>query len=232
MAAIAWNTLHTRVYERGVDRVVLYPSGAPGIPWSGVTQIDEVYNQTTLTPQYFEGRKVSESIQKGEFQAKITAYSVPDEFAPMEGLFEAAPGLFAGNQVRIPFGMSYRTLLGDPTSGLELGYKIHFVYGALAFPEARTYQSLSDVDNPVLRAWQLVCVPYFKHEYVWFRATEGSLLVKHQNPMFPPVSHIVVSSRSTSPQTLSYLEDVIYGTDSTEPEMPTPPELIEIVRQT
>lgn len=230
MPAIAWNQLHNRLYEVGVDRVVLYPSNKPGVAWTGVTEIIENYATRTLTPQYFEGRKFSDAIQRGEFQASISSYNVPDDFAPMEGLFEAAPGLFAANQPRVPFSLSYRTLIGDPVQGLNAGYKLHFVYGALAFPSTRSYKTIDKVTDPVVRIWSIICIPYFRNEYVWFRGSYDSPLLKHQNPVFPPVSHIAVSSRTVNPENLAALENIIYGTETTEPEIPTPPQLIEIVR--
>jgi hypothetical protein len=46
---------------------------------------------------------------------------------------------------------------------------------------------------------------------------------------YKPISYISVSSESVSPQGLNELEDVLYGTDSTVPTLPTVAEIVEII---
>lgn len=229
MPRILWDHATEKTYEVGVSNGVLYPSGSSGVAWPGLIQMQLRRVGANVTPIYFDGRKVQTSVERGDFEATLTAFSAPAQFSMSEGLVAIKPGLYATHQPREPFGLCYKSLIGNDERGTDYGYKLHFIYGAYAFPDTRVYSTEDDQFAPVVRTWRIQSIPYHKRNYIWFRSETGTLLQRQKSAYFP-VSYMVVSSRSVHPDRLSYLEDVIYGTDTTEPELPTPPELIEIVR--
>lgn len=229
MTRLEWGQTRMRTYEVGVDQGVLYPSAGLAVAWPGLIRVDEVYANQDVEDEYFEGRKFATTVSKSEFQAKLQAFSAPKEFAPCEGHLSLGPGLYATHQMRDRFGFSYRSLVGNAVEGTEYGYRIHIVYNAVAIPSTTEYSTLAASVNPTVREWTIKTVPFYKLEYAWFTSPDNSELVP-RGSVHRPVSHLTVDSRSVSPQTLAYLEQVLYGTDITEPELPTPTELLEIIR--
>jgi len=156
-----------------------------------------------------DGTKYLNIAADEEFSAIINALSAPLEFGPCDGNNEMANGLFITQQPRIPFGLSYRTRVGNDIEGLEHGYKIHLVYDALAAPSARNNQSLGANPTPMSLSWAITTRP-------------------DRIPGRKPSAHLVVDSRRTDPEILLELEDFLYGTNLTAPALPTTAELIDI----
>ena len=65
-------------------------------------------------------------------------------FAECDGSKEVAPGVYAGQQNRKPFGFCYRSLIGNDTEGTDYGYKLHLVYGCLASPSEGSHSTIND----------------------------------------------------------------------------------------
>lgn len=229
MAKLNWNVPEFKTYETGVDRGVLYQSGKPGIAWPGLITVKESNTNQNVGAVYLDGVKVRTSVSSADFEMTISAFSAPEEFCVNEGTKRLYPGLYATGQKHEYFGFSYRTLIGNQIEGNEFGYKIHFVYGCLAFSSPVNNSTITNVSVPTAKEWTVKTIPYALDEYVWFRSdVEGNLY--QQRGLYSPVAHLVVSSRSINPESMEFLENVIYGTETTEPELPTPTELIEIVR--
>ena len=106
MTRLEWDKAGERFFETGVDRVVLYPSGAPGVPWNGVVSIDETVAGGDVESLYFDGNKYLDIAANEDFSATLAAYSSPSEFSICEGIKSLAPGLFVGQQPRTTFGLS------------------------------------------------------------------------------------------------------------------------------
>lgn len=229
MPRLEWGVLRERTYELGVDRGVLYPKDGPGVAWPGLRLVETSASGGDVSDLYFDGQKYSNDIDYKDFSARISSFSPPKEFTACEGVSEIAPGLYATHQTRDFFGFSFRNLVGSALKGINYGYKIHLIYNAMAFPATRTFETQTSVATPVIREWQVQTVPYNRREYTWFESQADNTYLRKKS-VFMPGSHFVVSSRSLNPQTLSYLEDVLYGTENTEPELPSPTELIEIIR--
>lgn len=229
MTALKWGESRNRTYEQGLDQGVLYPSTGPGVVWNGLISLEEIHAEQEAEDEYLDGVKFKTSLTPADFEAKLTAITVPKEFKPCEGNLELYPGFYAANQPRETFGLSYRTLIGNQASGTEYGYKIHLVYNAIAFAEEVEYETIDKKSNPLIRKWEIKTIPYHKRDYIWF-STEDNYNLSHEHFGFRPVSHVVVSSRSADPQSLSLLEDVLYGTETTDPTLPAPSEVIEIIR--
>lgn len=209
MAKIDWNSVGTRFFETGIDRGVLYPPTGPGVPWFGLLSVNENPDGGEPRPYFFDGIKYRNLASSEDFKATITALGAPSEFDVCDGITSLAPGLFATQQPRRPFSLSYRTLIGNDTESIEHGYKLHLVYNALAAPVQRNYESVSKEAKPTSFSWDISTLP---------EAIEDA---KHS-------AHLVIDSRESSSAALSSVENLLYGTTSANPAMPTVATLISI----
>lgn len=209
MARINWDARGERFFEIGVDRGVLYIPSEPGVPWSGLLSVNETPTGAEERPYYIDGVKYLNLRSAEEFAATIEALSAPAEFNQCDGVAMIHTGLFATQQPRVAFGFSYRTRLGNDLDGAEHAYKIHLVYNALAAPATRNNTSISDTIDPAKFSWVISTLP-------------------------PPITgykrtaHFVIDSKLTDPGVLSAVEDLLYGTESTDAELPLPDDLIAI----
>lgn len=207
MTRLSWGTLGERFYEAGVDRGVLYHDGLNGVAWNGLTSVRETPRGGEARPYYIDGFKYINLSSAEEFEAVIEALSHPVEFALADGSLSLSNGLFVTQQPRRPFGLSYRSRVGNDVDGSDHGYKLHIVYNALADPAERENSTLNDNPEPTKLSWAITTTPPF---------VAG----------FRPTSHFVVDSRLTAPELLRDVEDQLYGTSMTQPRLPTPSALI------
>lgn len=208
MTQLLWDQVGERFYETGVDRGVLYLDNA-GFAWNGLISVQENSSGGDPQPYYVDGYKYANVAASEEFQATIEAFSAPKEFGVCDGVVEVYSGLFATQQRRRSFGLSYRTKIGNDVDGLDHGYKIHLVYNALAAPSERNNQTVKDTAEPTTLSWAITT-----------RAPQVAAL--------KPTAHFVIDSTKTDPSVLAELEDILYGTVSTDPVFPSPEELIEL----
>ena len=209
MTALAWDQEGERIYQAGVDRGVLYlPSSA--VVWNGLISVDETFNRE-VTPYYQDGQKYLIHQVLGEFEATLKAFTYPDEFEEIDGVYTKNGGLFVHHQTPKTFGLSYRTSIGDDLEGLSHGYNIHLLYNLRAIPDSRSYSSVGDQISPIPFSWKLSGIPS-----VWgygYRAT----------------AHLSLKSTDLLPSTLAYLEGVLYGTPTTAPRLPSLQELVNLI---
>lgn len=208
MPKLAWGAAGSRFYEAGIDRGVLYVGDLAGVAWNGLTGVDETSSGGDSKPFYIDGIKYLNVPAAEEFEATITAFTYPDEFAHCDGTFQPRPGMFITQQRRQSFGLSYRTKVGNDVTD-DLGYKIHLVYNALASPTSRSNKTLGESNDPTDFSWSITTRPPAITAY-------------------KPMAHVVIDSRSTDPSILSLVEDVLYGTDTDPARIPAFAELIDI----
>ena len=209
MSRLTWDVVGEHLFQVGIDRGVLYLPSQPGVPWSGLTSVDENPKGGDPRPFYLDGVKYLNLPGTEEFEATIKAYTYPDEFAVCDGTVDVRPGLQLTQQRRVPFGFSYRTLVGNDVVGAELGYKIHIVYNALAAPSSRNNESISDSVSPQVFSWDITTCP---------PAMTG----------YRRASHVIIDSLETEPEHLALIEDILYGTDMEAARIPTLDELIVV----
>lgn len=209
MTRLAWNTPGTRTYEMGVDRGVLYTAGNAGVAWTGLVSVSEKPSGGEPRPYYLDGVKYLNLASAEEYEATIQAFGRPDEFLPCEGILVVHNGLFATQQRRRQFSLSYRTLVGNELSGYPGEYKIHLVYNGLASPAQIDNVTIGEGVEPTAFSWDITTLP---PTITGFKRT----------------AHLVIDSRTTDSEVLSDVEDILYGTDVDAPAMPTPDELIAI----
>lgn len=210
MTRITWGEVGTRYYENGVDRGVLYVGEADGVPWNGLTSVTENVTGGAAKPYYLDGEKYLNVASREEYSATLTAYTYPDEFEPCDGITQLRTGFLATNQRRQSFGLSYRTMVGNDVTPTA-GYKVHIVYGVLASPSQHAYKSISTAQDPDDFSWLLTSLPP--------AAVSG----------YKRTSHFIVDSRNIDPDTMTGIEEILYGTDTTAPRLPDIQEILDLI---
>jgi hypothetical protein len=109
--------------------------------------------------------------------------------------------------------MSYRTKVGNDVAGEDFGYKINLVYGATASPSQRSYKTINDSPEPIELSWELATTP-----------------VPVEIDNLKPSAHLTIDSRTTPADKLKAIEDILYGSDETEPRLPLPKEVYELLK--
>lgn len=206
MTRLKWNAIGERTFEAGIDRGVLYVDGSDGAPWNGLVAVSESPSGGEVTPYYADGVKYLNHVSNEEFEAVVEAYTYPEEFAVCDGTVSVSNGLFATHQRKKSFGLAYRTKLGNDVKGADHGYKIHLVYDATAFPTERQYSSLGDTVDPTNFSWRIVT-----------KAPEISGVV--------PTAHFVIDSNDVPSDLLTQVEDILYGSETAAPRLPSVSEL-------
>ncbi len=211
MSKLVWDQIGERLYETGVSKCVLYPqvSGAypKGVAWNGITNVSENPSGAEPTPLYADDMKYLELMSAEEYAVSITAYMYPDEFAACNGEAEAAEGVSLGQQTRTPFGLCWKTVIGNDVQKNDYGYKLHIMYGGLAAPSEKSYATINDNPEAMELSWEVSTTPV---------AVNG----------FKPTASLVIDSTKVDAEKLAALEDILYGTEDTEARLPMPDEII------
>lgn len=191
MPAIVWDKVGDRTYETGLDRGVLYLPDGSAVPWNGLTSIIESFDKES-SPVYYDGMKINDLVTLGDFAATMRAVTYPDEFIELEGMDQMRNGVFAADQKPKPFGLCYRTQIGNDLEGDVSGYKIHILYNVTAIPSDKTYATISKEPSLVEFEWSITAVP-------------------ENVPGMRPTAHYVINSLDVDPWLLEDLERILYG---------------------
>lgn len=204
MTRIVWDD---RRFEAGVDRGVLYPGSGPGVPWNGITKIEEKPEDNSEMIIFVDGKRIVVELSAGSYAAELSAVTYPTQFERYDGYSD-----HFSSQNRDFFNLSYRTLIGNDLEGLSLGYKIHLVYNILATPSDHPHSSLNAESSMDIFTWSLSTVPVHV-------------------PYFKPSAHFVIDTTKAYPAAVSDLEDFLYGSDLTNPTFPTFDQLFDIFEE-
>ena len=221
---IVWDKTSERLYRTGVDRVVLFPQTTggvygQGVGWNGVTKISESPDGGDTTTIYANNGVYLNLVAKENFKGSITAYTYPKEWEACDGSASvlssasgATPvkGLRVTGQTRTPFGLAYRTLIGNDTAGTEYGYEIHLVYNATAGVSSQDFQTVNDSPEALELSWDFSTLPV-------------------DVPGAKPSAHLVISSLTADSDKLKKLETKLYGTEGTAAAIPSPQEVIALL---
>lgn len=212
MAVIEWDKIGEHRYESGVDHGVLFvwdkskKSYGKGVAWNGLTKVTEKPSGAEGNKKYADNIAYLNMVSAEEFAATIEAYTYPDEFLACDGVSTPKKGLQVGQQERASFAMSYRTKVGNDTDGQDADYKIHLVYGLLAAPSEKGYESINDSPEPIAFSWEAKSTPV---------------------PLagFNPVSSITLLASEFQSADLKKITDKIYGTASEDSKLLLPDEV-------
>ena len=215
MSKLVWDQTGQKTYETGVKQAVLYPQDSTGaypkgVAWNGVTNISEKPTGAEATALYADDIKYLNLISNEDFEASVEAYTYPEEFEKCDGSAELTPGVSISQQKRNPFGLCYKTTLGNDTEGNEHGYKLHIIYGATAAPTEKAYASINDSPEAITFSWELKTTPVN--------------VAGHK-----PTACLTIDSTKVDAEKLAALEDVLYGSESKEARLPLPDEIKTIM---
>ena len=211
---LTWDQVGEKFYETGVDRGVLYPmAGAAygtGEAWNGLMSVDEQPSGAEPTPLYANNRKYLELLSAEEFGMTIGAYTFPAGFRQCIGVKELAEGVYVAQQNRVPFGFTYRTLIGNDTEKTAHGYKIHLVYNATAKPSEKSNKTVNESPEAAELSWEC-------------STTAVDI------PGCSPAAHIEIDSTTVAAEKLAAIEAILYGSEEKEARMILPDELATLL---
>lgn len=193
MAKIEWSDAAERTFETGVDRGVIYPNPSLGVPWMGLKRVAQSLGIGAPSPYYFDGVKYLEVPSFGDVSGVVEAITYPDELLLLEGWSSFVNGLSIGGQRQPQFGLSYRTLIGNPNDGVNHGYKLHILYNVTIVPADREYETINDSPEASEFTWTFTTVP---------EAVVG----------YRPTANVFLDTKNTHPQLMAQIEDILYGT--------------------
>ena len=217
MVALAWHETGDKQYELGVDKGVFYPLNATtsaydtAYAWNGLISVTESPSGAEVTKNYADNDVYMSLMSAEEFAATVEAYNYPDEFALVDGTAEPVPGLYVGQQPRKPFGLSYRTKVGNDSKGMDAGYKIHLIYNAMAAPSEKAYSTVNDSPEATTFSWELSTTPI----------DAGDVLKS--------TAQLTINSLKVPAAKLKALEDILYGTTTLKARLPLPTEVIGLL---
>ena len=219
MAKLVWDKAGNHIYETGVSKGVLYVmSDTPGtyekgVAWNGLSSVSESPTGAEVSAIYADNIKYLNLMSREEFEGSIEAYTYPDEFMACDGSAspENAKGFVVGQQDRKTFAFCYQTKVGNDLNP-EAGYKIHIIYGALASPSERSYETVNDSPEAMTFSWDITTTPV---------AVTG----------FKPTAHVELDSTKIDKTKLEKIEAKLYGTDepSGEPTLLMPDDIIKML---
>lgn len=216
MPKLKWDQIGERLYETGVDKVVLFPMESTGqygtgVAWNGISAVNESPSGAEPTALYANNGKYLNLISNEDFAATIEAFTYPDEFEECDGSKEIAPGVVIGQQKRKVFGLAYRTLLGNDVDGNDHGYKLHLVYGCLAAPSENNHSTVNDSPEAGTMSWSVSTTPV--------EVADAK-----------PTATVTIDSTKADKAKLKKLEDMLYGTEEAESKLPLPAEVITLMK--
>ena len=208
-----WDLDGERLYEIGTDRGVVYPFNEDtkvyetGYAWNGLTEVDESPSGGEVNSVYANNGKYLNNRSDAEFSGTINAYTYPEEFELCDGTAVFGnTGVKVHQQKRKKFAFSYRSRIGNDIEGEDYGYKIHLFYNCMASPSSKSMETVNSDPNAATFSWELTTTPI---------EIDG---MKRS-------AHIIIDSRAMEGYRLQMLEDMLYGTEFSEPKMPTIEEL-------
>lgn len=212
MVALTWDAAGTRKYETGCDHGILFPSGGDGVAWNGLTNVTETPAGADNTKTYADNI-VYGAIRAAEtFGGTVEAYMCPPEFLECDG-FKIVNGVAVGQQPRKPFDLYYRTIVGNDQDP-EAGFKHHFAFGLTTAPSEKAYGTVNDSPEMTAFSWE------FESNPVSFADVDFASL--------RPTSLLTIDSTDplVDADLLADLLDIVQGTVSDDPRMPTPDEVL------
>lgn len=217
MFKLKWDPVGERRYETGVDRGVVYPQAAGAYPkgeaWNGLISVTKSPSGAEATPLWANNKKYANLISAEELGFSIEAYMYPDSFAACNGEAEVVAGVRVGQQKRVPFGFTYRTMIGNDVEGTKAGYLISLIYGAYAGPSEDADTTINDSPEAKTMSWECTTTPV-------------------DMAGFEPTAIIEIDSTKVDAEKLAALEKVLYGDGDTEARLPLPDEVATLVGYT
>lgn len=216
MTKLVWDQAGQRLYETGTSKGVLFVqdgTGAygTGVAWNGLVSVKKSNDGAEESPLYADNMKYLSLFSAENLKGSIDAFTYPDEFEACDGSAEINPGVYVGQQTRSPFGLVWSTIVGNDTQGNAYGEKLHFIYNARVTPAERAYETVNEDPTALTFSWEFTTNP-----------------VDLSTIGLDPSAGIVVSKSQVSAADWTALTDIVYGSASTQPRLPTIEEIITL----
>lgn len=220
MVKLKWDQAGERLYETGTSKGVLFPqdtTGAypKGVAWNGLVSVKKSNDGAEETPLYADNMKYLSLMSAENLKGSIDAFTYPEEFEACDGSAAVNPGVYVGQQNRVPFGLVYSTIVGNDTQGNAYGEKMHFIYNAKVSPSERAYETVNEDPTALTFSWE-------------FSTTPEDLSAIGLEPS----AGLTVSSVEVGAEKFKALQDLVYGTETQEPKLPTIAEIIALTEPT
>lgn len=229
MTRIKWDEVGQRFYETGVDHVTLYVQRkqnngtyayANGVPFNGVSSIEDNPSGAESTAIYADNIKYLDLTSKEDYGLNITSYTSPDEFDECDGTKQVAYGLKVKQQTRSRFGLVWRTNIGNDTEGNDYGYRIHIAYNLKAAPSTRTHSTINDSPEAQELSWECTTTDVVLDD---IKDING-------NPL-KGAAKFEIDTNDLSSDALAALEDLLFGSKSSEATLPSPQDLAAFLEE-
>ena len=214
MSRLIWDAVGEKFYEMGTKLGVLYPmnnTGAydKGVAWNGLTAVTESPSGAEETKLYADDIKYASLRSAEEYGYTIEAYTYPTEWEPCDGSAQVATGVSIGQQKRQGFGFSWVTTVGNDVDD-EVGQKIHIAWNSTASPSEKSYATINDNPDAITFSWELSTTPVN--------------VTGHK-----PTASLTIDSTKADPTKLAELEKILFGDTQTEPRLPLPDEIAQLL---
>jgi len=211
---LLWDQDGQRTYETGTSKGVLFvktPQGAyaEGVAWNGLVSVKKSNDGAEESPLYADNMKYLSLTSAENLKGSIDAFTYPDEFEACDGSAAVHPGVYVGQQTRVPFGMAYSTIVGNDTLGNAYGEKIHLVYNAKVAPAERAYETVNEDPTALTFSWEYSTTP-----------------VDLSDIGLDPSAGITIAKNEVSPAAWTELTDALYGTATVDAHLPSMQEVI------
>lgn len=213
---LTWDQTGNRLYETGTSKGVLFVQGAggvyeKGVSWNGLVSVKKSNDGAEPTPLFADNKKYLELMSAENLKGSIDAFTYPEEFEACDGSAAVNPGVYVGQQTRVPFGLAWSTIVGNDVQGNAFGEKIHIVYNAKVSPAAREYETVNDDPSALTFSWDFTTNPCDLSD-IGLEPSAGIVIAKHE----------------VTPAAWTALTDKLYGTATGEPTLPTIQEVIAL----
>lgn len=220
MVKLKWDQAGKRIYETGTKQGVLFKQSedgtyGTGVAWNGLQSVKKSPDGAEESPLYANDAKYLSLMSAENLKGSIDAYTYPEEFEECDGSAAVNPGVYVGQQNRVPFGLAWKTIVGNDTKGNAYGEKIHIVYNAKVSPSERAYETVNDDPEAITFSWEYSTTP-----------------VDLSDIGLDPSAGITIAKAEVGADAWKALEDKLYGTESEESTLPTIQEIIALTEPT
>ena len=214
MVKLLWDQDGQRLYETGTSKGVLFVKDAvgtyaPGVAWNGLVSVKKSNDGAEESPLYADNMKYLSLTSAENLKGSIDAFTYPDEFEACDGSAAVHPGVYIGQQTRVPFGMAYSTIVGNDTKGNAYGEKLHLIYNAKVAPAERAYETVNEDPSALTFSWEYSTTPVDLSD-IGLDASAG----------------ITIAKNEVSPTAWAALTESVYGSLTEMSSLPTIQEVI------
>lgn len=237
MSQMLFDQAGTRYFHTGISELALFVSvgsgdKAPekadgmaaqslyqaGVPWNGITNASDSPSGGDETELWADNIKYGSMRAAEKSGGSIECYQFPQEFWPCNGAI-IKNGVVIGQQSRKKFAIAYKSRVGNDQSD-DVGEILYLVWNSSTNPSEHQNQTINDSPD----------AGTFSFEY-------SSDSVAYTNPDYAsalkPCATMQINTATLdggkNNENYKKLCGIIYGTADTEPQMPSPDDVLTIM---